>query len=575
MIGEKYLNLIRSKVLFWFFGGKIIMKNKRIGDLLVETGLITQDQLEEALVTQRDTKKKMGDTLIHMGYITEQQLIEVLEFQLGVPHVSLYKYNIDRTIVNIIPEKLAFQYQVIPIKKHDNKLTVAMADPLDYYAIDDLRMTTGFLIEPVIASKDELSTLINRYYGIQETVNEIMQHLPKEETNDEQLESEEAPVSKMVNQIIRNAVMQQASDIHFDPLENEFRVRFRVDGVLRTEQALSKHMQGIISARIKIMSKLNIAEKRLPQDGRFKMEVDYRTIDVRVSTLPTVFGEKIVLRILDLSQSIKQIEQLGFLGDKAQQFRKMFQKAYGLILVSGPTGSGKTSSLYAALNELNKENVNIITLEDPVEYQLHGINQIQVNDKIGLTFAKGLRSILRQDPNIIMVGEIRDTETAEMAIRSALTGHLVLSTIHTNDSISSITRLIDMGIEPFLVSSSLSGVVGQRLVRKICTNCIEDYTPSIEEKLLLNKYNIDAPKLKRGRGCSKCNKTGYKGRIAIQELLILDDSIKQMIIEKQPDSVYHKHLKANGFTTMLEDGLEKVKLGITTVTEVISVTVSN
>lgn len=548
----------------------MLVIRKRIGDLLVESGIISKEQLSEALITQKQTKKKMGDTLIEMGFITEQQLIEVLEFQLGIPHVSLYKYNIDRSVIQIVPEKLAIQYRLLPIKKNNNKLTVAMADPLDYYAIDDLRMTTGFQIEPVIASKDELSILINRFYGIQETVNEIMQALPKEEEIKEQYLSEEAPVSRMVNQIIQNAVSQQASDIHFDPNENEFRVRFRVDGALRTEQILSKNMQSIITARLKIMSKLDIAEKRLPQDGRLKMEVDYRMIDIRVSTLPTIYGEKIVLRILDLGQTIKQIEQLGFTKLNADIFRKMFNKAFGLVLVTGPTGSGKTSSLYSALNELNKEDVNIITIEDPVEYQIQGINQIQVNEKIGLTFSRGLRSILRQDPNIIMVGEIRDTETAEIAIRSSLTGHLVLSTMHTNDAVSCITRLIDMGIEPFLVSSSLSGIVAQRLVRKVCTNCAANYVPTIEEKLLLDQYNLKTGKLKKGKGCSKCNKTGYKGRIAIQELLVLDDQIKQMITERKHDAAYRNYLAEKGFVTILEDGLNKALQGITTISEVLS-----
>jgi len=553
------------------------MAKKRIGDLLLENHLITKEQLEEALKIQQETKKRLGDILISNGFITEQQLIEVLEFQLGIPHVSLYKYSIDRSIVQIIPERLALQYQVLPLRKKGNKLTVAMADPLDYFAIDDLRMTTGFHIEPVIASKDELTELINRYYGIQETVKEIMQHLPKEEEIDEQLQSEDAPVSRMVNQIIQNALQQRASDIHFDPQERELRVRFRIDGMLRTEQNLSKHMQGIITARIKIMSNLNIAEKRLPQDGRFQMELNYRTIDIRVATIPTVHGEKVVLRILDLNQAVKPLEHLGFNEDNARTFRKMFHKAYGLVLITGPTGSGKTSTLYAALNELNREEVNIFTVEDPVEYQLDGINQVQVNEKTGLTFAKGLRSILRQDPNIIMVGEIRDTETAEMAIRSALTGHLVLSTMHTNDAVSSITRLIDMGIEPFLVSSSLTGVVAQRLVRKVCTECGEAYTPSVEEKLLLEKYHIDVDhsKLVKGQGCSKCNRTGYRGRTALQEVLMLDDQLKQMIVEKKPDAAYRQYLREKGFQTMLEDGLTKVKQGITTIAEVMSVTIDD
>jgi len=545
---------------------------KRVGDLLVETRIITQGQLEEALTEQKNSKKRLGDILIAKGFVTEQQMIEVLEFQLGIPHVSLYKYQIDQSIIQIIPEKLAINYQVIPFRKNGNKLMVAMADPLDYYAIEDLRMSTGFQIETAIATKEELARAIDRYYGIQETVNEIMQNLPKDEDLNEQLQSEDAPVSRMVNQIIQNAVKQRASDIHFDPQDSEFRVRFRIDGQIRTEQVLPKHMQGIITARLKIMAQLNIAEKRLPQDGRIQLDLDYRAIDVRVSTLPTVHGEKTVLRILDLSQSIKQIEQLGFVKENAAKFRQMINKSYGIVLITGPTGSGKTSTLYAALNELNKEDVNVITVEDPVEYRLTGINQVQVNDKTGLTFARGLRSILRQDPNIIMVGEIRDLETAEIAIRAALTGHLVLSTIHTNDAISTVTRLIDMGIEPFLISSALTGVVGQRLVRRICTECATPYDPTIEEKQILEQYHVQLPKLLKGRGCAKCNRTGYRGRIAIHELLDLDDHLKQMVIEKQADSAYRNYLKEKGFVTLFEDGLDKVKQGLTSVSEVVRAT---
>lgn len=550
------------------------MAKKRIGDLLVETGLITGEQLLQALEEQKTNKKRLGDLLIAKGYITEQQLIEVLEFQLGIPHVSLYKYNIDKSIAQTIPEQLAIRYQVIPIGKNGNKLTVAMADPLDYYTIDDLRMTTGFQIESVIATKEELSQAINRHYGIQETVKEIMQNLPKEdELEDEQIQSEDAPVSRMVNQIIRNGIQQRASDIHFDPQENELRVRFRVDGLLRTEQTLPKHMQGIITARLKIMSKLNIAEKRLPQDGRFQMEMEYNVIDVRVSSLPTAYGEKIVLRILDLGQAVKQISSLSFTEDNEKIFKQMINRSYGMVLITGPTGSGKTSTLYAALNEINKEDVNIITVEDPIEYRLDGINQVQVNERTGLTFAQGLRSILRQDPNIIMVGEIRDLETAEMAVRSSLTGHLVLSTLHTNNAVSTITRLLDMGIEPYLISSSLSGVVAQRLVRKVCVDCAEKYEPSIEEQQLLKQYRLSDTSLKKGKGCSKCNRTGYRGRMAIHEILHMDDNIKRMILNKESDSRYKEYLKQKKFITMLEDGLKKAATGLTTVSEIIKATI--
>lgn len=554
------------------------LNKKKLGDILVENNVISYEQLEKALIVQKEQKPKsrLGDTLISLGYLTEQQLIEVLEFQLGVPHINLNKHNLDPSIVRIIPEKIAIQYQVIPIKKEGDTLTVAMADPLDYYAIDDLRMTTGFQIQPFFSTKEELSKVINRYYGMQEAVNEIMKNLPKEEDLDNtQIQSDDAPVSRMVNSIIKNAVKMRASDIHFDPQERELKVRYRIDGVLRTEQTLEKNMHGVVIARIKIISNIDIAEKRLPQDGRFNMIIDFRSIDVRVSTIPTAKGEKVVLRILDFSQGIKKIEELGFSNSQAYNFRKMVSRSNGIVLITGPTGSGKTSTLYSLLTELNSEDVNIVTVEDPIEYQIEGINQIQINEKIDLTFARGLRSILRQDPNIIMVGEIRDIETAEMAIRSALTGHLVLSTIHTNDAASTVSRLIDMGIEPYLISSSLSGVVAQRLVRRICPDCKISYTPSPDEQQILDRYNIDKSNIFIGQGCSNCNMTGYKGRIGIYELFKLDDNIKQMIVDKKINTEINKYLSEMNYTTILEDGLKKVEQGITTITEVINATMND
>lgn len=554
------------------------MNKKKLGDILVENNVISREQLEKALVVQKEErpKSRLGDTLISLGYITEQQLIEVLEFQLSIPHVNLYKYDLDPSIVRIIPEKIALQYQVIPIRKDGDTLAVAMADPLDYYAIDDLRMTTGFQIQPFFSTKEELSKVIDRYYGLQETVNEIMENLPKEEElTDEQIQSEDAPVSRMVNSIIRNAIKMRASDIHFDPQERDIKVRYRIDGILKTEQTLAKNMLGVVTARLKIISNIDIAEKRLPQDGRFNMVIDYRTVDIRVSTIPTANGEKIVLRILDLSQGIKKIEELGFTSIQAQKLRQMFNKSHGLVLITGPTGSGKTSTLYSALTELNSDDVNIITLEDPIEYQIDGINQVQINEKIGLSFAKGLRSILRQDPNIIMVGEIRDKDTAKMTIRAALTGHMVFSTIHTNDAVSSISRLIDMGIESYLISSSLTGIVAQRLVRKICPDCKTSYKPSVDEQVILDKYDIDSSNISIGKGCSSCNTTGYKGRIAIYELFSLDDVLKQMVVEKKSSADFNRYLKEKNFISIMQDGLKKVELGITTISEVMNATMND
>ncbi|PZD93145.1 type II secretion system protein GspE [Paenibacillus sambharensis] len=549
---------------------------KRLGDLLVESRIISQEQLQEALAEQSKSKQKLGDLLITQGYITEQQLIEVLEFQLGIPHVSLYKYQIDPTITQIIPESLARRYQAIPFHKEGGKLMVAMADPLDYFAIEELRMSTGFRIEPAISSKDELQRAIARHYGLQDSMSQMMVELPsQEEIRETEITDEDSPVVRLVNQMIQQAVQLQVSDIHVDPGEGNVAIRYRVDGVLRTERMIPKQMQGFITARLKIMARLNIAERRLPQDGRIKMQVDYRTVDIRVSTLPTIHGEKIVLRILDLSIGVKALDHLGFGSHNHQAFKSMIEKPYGIILITGPTGSGKTTTLYSALHHLNQEGVNIMTLEDPVEYQLEGINQVHVNPGIGLTFAAGLRSILRQDPNIVMVGEIRDTETAEMAIRASLTGHLVLSTLHTNDSVSTVTRFRDMGIETYLIASSLVGVVAQRLVRRICPDCKKAYEPSEQEAIYLKSRGIVADKLHKGTGCGSCNKTGYRGRLAVHEVLALNDRLRQLIAQGATIQELREEAKAAGMVQLMDDGLEKVKLGATTLQEVLRETVSN
>ncbi len=393
---------------------------KRIGDLLVESGLISEDQLGNALKEQRELKMKLGDVLLTRNYITEQQLIEVLEFQLGIPHVQLYRQKIDNKVISIIPQRLAEQHQVLPLKTEGNKLILAMADPLDYFAIDELRMATGLRIEPAIASKDELTRAIKRYYGLQETVDQIMQNLqpgPMDESNAAP-NDEDSPVVKTVNQIIIQAIGLGASDIHIDPQEDSLRIRYRVDGMMRTERTLPPHMQSVIVARIKIMANLNVAERRVPQDGRVEMDIEFRKVDIRIATLPTIHGEKkVVMRILDLGSTLTEIEKLGLSEPNLQRFLKGIHSPHGVVLITGPTGSGKTTTLYSALSRLNKDEVNIITVEDPVEYQLQGINQVQVNPVTGLTFAKGLRAILRQDPNIVMIGEIRDSETAEIGIR--------------------------------------------------------------------------------------------------------------------------------------------------------------
>ena len=550
-------------------------QRKRLGDLLVEAGVISEAQLMTALAEQKKTKNRLGDQLAAMKLVNEQQIIEVLELQLGIPLVNLYKQKIDPNLLNIISDEMARRYQLIPVRKEGNILVVAMADPLDYFALDDLRLSTGFEIHPAIAKKQEIKLAINRYYGMQKSIDQMLKDIPTDEDDQAYLEaqqSDDSPVARMVNQLLQQAVQIGASDVHIDPHEYETHIRFRVDGVLRTEKIVPKTMQNIVVSRIKIISNLNIAEKRLPQDGRFKMDVDLRKIDLRVSCLPTIYGEKIVMRLLDTGSVSLGIEQLAFSKENEEKVRKMIASAYGIMLVTGPTGSGKSTTLYTALQEINTDSVNIITVEDPVEYQVNGINQVQVNTNIGMTFAAGLRSILRQDPDIVMVGEIRDTVTAEIALRAALTGHLVLSTLHTNDAVSAISRLIDMGIEPFLVSSAILGVVGQRLVRRVCPSCATTHMLSPEEGEIFTSRGISVKHIVKGEGCAACNSTGYKGRMALQETVLADDQLREMITQKLPSSQFLNYVKQKGFKTMFEDGLMKIAEVKTTLEEVYRVT---
>lgn len=547
---------------------------KRLGDLLVESGLISEEQLQVALA-EKPKGQKLGDALLERGYITEQQLIEVLEFQLGIPHVSLYRFPFDQKLVKLVPKEMVKRNLLIPIKIEGDKLFVAMADPMDFYAIDDLRLLTGFQIETAIASKDDILRAINKYYEIDDSMSDIMSELNvQDDVQEEKITSEDSPVVRLVNQILQNAVQQKASDIHIDPQETKVLIRYRVDGVLKNERTFPKHMQSVLIARLKIMANLDITEHRVPQDGRIKMHIEFHPIDLRVSTLPTVYGEKIVMRILDLGSTLNDLNKLGFNSLNFKRFVKLIENPTGIVLITGPTGSGKSSTLYAALNHLNSEEVNIITIEDPVEYQLEGINQIQVNANVGMTFAKGLRSILRQDPNIIMVGEIRDRETADTSVRASLTGHLVLSTLHTNDSLGTITRLIDMGVEPFLVASSLTGVVAQRLVRKVCRDCATEQAPTKREIEIFAKRGLSIEKIVRGKGCGTCNMTGYKGRIAIHELLELNDEMKRVIMNNESFSKLRELAIKNKTIFLIDDGLLKVKQGLTTTEEILRVAVA-
>lgn len=549
-----------------------IQGRKRLGDLLVEANVITNDQLMYALDSkQRD--EKLGDFLIKENFLTEQQLIEVLEFQLGIPHINLNQFAIDPELLNLIPAELAKRASLMPIRREKNKLFIAMADPMDYFAIEEVRMATGCQVETSIAAKDDLYRTITKYYDLQESMDAAITDLgmTQEEAQTE-IEDEDSPIVRLVNKIIANGVAQRASDIHFDPSETEFRVRYRVDGVLRTERSLPKHMQSVVVARVKIMGNLNITENRIPQDGRIKTTVNFKPIDLRLSTLPTVYGEKVVMRILDLSSAAHDVAQLGFSPENEAIFRAMIAKPNGIVLITGPTGSGKSSTLYAALSELNDEGVNIITVEDPVEYQLAGVNQIQVREEVGLSFAVGLRSILRQDPDIVMIGEVRDLETAKIAVRASLTGHLVLSTLHTNNAVESISRLRDMGIEPFLLASSINAIVAQRLVRRICRDCSETYELSLREIKLLQAAGITGERYaKRGRGCPACNSTGYRGRLAIHEILPVNRIVKELILRDAGDNEMQDVMKQQNYATLAVDGFYKVLEGATTMEEVLRV----
>lgn len=551
-------------------------KNKRLGDLLVESKLISETQLVHALQLQKKLNKKLGEVLIDEGMIEEKQIIEVLEFQLGIPHVVLDKYYINPDIPKLISEKISRRYTLIPIRLERGKLIVAMTDPINIFAMDDIKLITGYDVEPVIATRKDVLMAIEQYYQkataekaleeFKESYDEVI-----EEVDEKSLaQINNAPVVKLVNSIISQAVKAGASDIHIEPYEKLLRVRFRIDGELQEHMAPSKSSHSAIVTRIKIMGKMDIAEKRIPQDGRVEMNVDGRDIDMRISVLPTVYGEKIVIRLLDRSSEILTKSELGFTPQNLSVFDNIIKSPFGIILVTGPTGSGKTTTLYTALRELNDIHKNIITVEDPVEYRLEGINQSQVNVKAGLTFANGLRAILRQDPDIIMIGEIRDTETAQIAVRAAITGHLVLSTVHTNDTTSTIARLIDMGVEPYLISSSVVGIIAQRLVKKICNNCKEAYCPSTEEIQLLDLSH--KTKLYKGNGCNACNQTGYRGRTSIHEIMPITKDIKKLIDEHKNTEDLRKMAVDHGMTTLRQSCRELVIHGITTVEELLRMT---
>jgi type IV pilus assembly protein PilB len=551
-----------------------------LGALLIDEGLLTEAQLDAALAEQSKSGKPLGRLLIEQGTISETELVRTLARQVGLEFVDLGDWTIDGSVSSLVSESLARRYQAIPIGWEDGKLVVAMADPSNVFAVDDIRALAGADVRSVVATASQILETIERFYRVDGEVDEIMQAATDEADEEADLSSlsevvEDAPIVKFVNLLVNQAVNDRASDIHVEPTESDLRIRFRIDGVLHEVMRSPRSIQAGVISRLKVMADINIAERRVPQDGRITMKVNGRSIDLRVATLPTVYGEKVVMRILDKGQAVLRLEDLGFLPEALARFETSYRKPYGTILVTGPTGSGKSTTLYATLNILNEPHRNIITVEDPVEYRLPGINQVQIHPKAGLTFAGALRSILRADPDIILVGEIRDKETAIIGIEAALTGHLVLSTLHTNDAASTPMRLVEMGVEPFLVTSALDGVVAQRLARKLCDKCKEAYQPT-EAELTAASWPMDDgewPTLHRAIGCTACGRTGYRGRFGVHEVMLLSEEIERLIIERRSTEDIQKVALMQGMLSLREDGLRKVGMGMTSLEEIFRVVV--
>lgn len=555
----------------------MINLKSKLEELLVYSGKINETELQSVLNIQKRSGKKLGEVLVDEKFVTEEDIIEVLEFQLGIPYVDLDKYEINKEVATIIPENIVKRYELMAIDKRDDILIVAMVDPLNIFALDDVKLYVKSEIQPVMTSRDKILKIIDRFYSDKVTRKVLEEfeesYLPisnDDIDNKEQLGVTSAPIVKLLNSIIEQAMGDKASDIHIEPHANNIRVRFRVDGDLREIMTLSRNSLSAIVTRIKIIGNMNIVEKRIPQDGRIEAKVKNKQIDMRISTLPTVYGEKIVIRLLDRSNFMLTKESLGFSKNDLKVFDNILEQPYGMILVTGPTGSGKTTTLYTVLQELNQAEKNIITIEDPVEYKLDGVNQVQINPKAGLIFASGLRSILRQDPDIIMVGEIRDSDTAEIAVRAAITGHLVLSTLHTNDSPSTVARLIDMGIEPYLVSSAIIGIVSQRLVKLLCEKCKKSYEAECLEKKILGIKEDEKLVLNKAVGCNFCN-SGYKGRVAVHELMLINENIRKLIdIGANIDELRNRAIE-DGMTTLLQSAVVLAIRGDTSYDEVLKV----
>lgn len=557
------------------------MARKKIGDLLVDQGLITPAELNEALRLQTSTGKRLGNILVDQGKLTEEQLVEIISSRLSIPKISLEQLVIDPSAVQRVPVDLARRYTVIPVFAMGNTITLAMADPLNIIAIDEIKYLTKCDIKRAVAGSADIKKAIDQYYSVTDSLNQIigarressLMTAGETETLEESATEPESPIVKLVNLIIAKAVRDRASDIHLEPDENSIRIRYRISGVMREEGAPPKSMQNEVISRIKIAADLDVSEKRLPQDGRFIMRVDGNPIDLRISTLPTIHGEKIVIRILDRRNLLLTFAQLGFGPQMAAQWQSLIRKPEGLILITGPTSSGKTSTLYTTLQEINSVDKNIITVEDPVEYSLPLINQIQINEKAGLNFPSCLRAILRQNPDVIMIGEVRDTETAHIAVRSALTGHLVFSTTHTNNAPQAISRLTDMGIEPYLLTAAVKGVLAQRLVRTNCPNCLTTYDPG--ETTLRRAGLLEAAHLyefRRGVGCKQCKGTGLAGLTGVYELVEVTPTLGELIIKSASPRIIGEEARRSGYVPLFEAGLEKVRTGLICIEELLTET---
>ncbi|MDQ1475054.1 MAG: type pilus assembly protein PilB [Actinomycetota bacterium] len=552
-----------------------------LGSLLIDEGLLTEAQLDAAVAEQARSGKPLGRLLIEQGTISEAELVRTLARQVGLEFVDLNDRTIDGSVAALVTESLARRYQAIPVGWEDGKLVVAMADPSNVFAVDDIRALAGAEVKTVVATASQIIETIEQFFRQDGEVDEVMQAATDEADEETDLAGlsevvEDAPIVKFVNLLVNQAVGDRASDIHVEPNESDLRIRFRIDGVLHEVMRSPRSIQAGVISRLKVMADINIAERRIPQDGRITMKVSGRSIDLRVATLPTVYGEKVVMRILDKSQAVLKLEDLGFLPEAHARFEASYRKPYGTILVTGPTGSGKSTTLYSTLNQLNTPDRNIITVEDPVEYRLPGINQVQIHPKAGLTFAGALRSILRADPDIVLVGEIRDKETAVIGIEAALTGHLVLSTLHTNDAASTPMRLVEMGVEPFLVTSALDCVVAQRLARKLCDKCKEPYQPTEAELVGAGwpAEELEAgewPTLNRAVGCGSCGRTGYRGRFGIHEVLTMSEEIERLIIERRSSEDIQKVALMQGMLSMRSDGLRKAGMGQTSLEEIFRV----